>query len=164
MKKIIALAITLFSLHAGIAQEQGAPVSAAPAGGQPEKPRGTKPEMMASRHSKHLQKMLVLTDEQTQKTYQAMLTRFNEVHAAREKAGPNADRKALREQTKPARQKFVQTMHTILTPEQKAKWEQHRRQMKKNAAMRKDAGGNPPPAAGNGDIKKLTDDDDGIEE
>lgn len=160
MKKIIALLVTVCSLSLAVAQEQ----STVTATSQPEKPRGTKPEIMASRHSKHLQKALGLNEEQTTKTYQAMLTRFNEVHAAREKAGPNADHKTMREQTKPARQKFVQTMHGILTPEQKTKWEQHRKQMKKNAAMRKDAGGNPPPTAGDGNIKKLTDDEDGIEE
>lgn len=154
MKKTIALLLTVFSLSFALAQDQ----KTAPGSNQAAAPRGTKPEMMASRHSKHLQKVLALSEEQTQKTYEAMLTRFNEVHAAREKAGPNADRKALREQTKPARQKFVQTMNSILTPEQKTKWEQHRKQMKKNSAA------NAPKPAKDTDLKKLNDDEDGITE
>lgn len=160
MKKIVALLLTVCSLNLALAQEQ----STTQPNTKPETPRGNKPEMMASRHSRHLQKVLGLSEEQTTKTYEAMVIRFNEVHAAREKAGAAADRKTLRAETKPARQKFVQSMHGILTPEQKTKWEQHRKQMKKHATMRKDANGNPPPTAGDGNIKKLTDDEDGIEE
>lgn len=161
MKKTIALLIAVCSLSFASAQEQP---TGAPATGQPQKPNGPKPEMMASRHSKHLQKMLGLSEEQTQKTYTAMLTRFTEAHAIKEKLGPNADKKTAHEQLKPVRQKFVQTMNTILTPEQKTKWEEHRMQMKKNHAMRKDAKGAPVDPAGNGDMKKLTDDDDGMDD
>lgn len=161
MKKLIVLLVAACSMQFALAQEQVAPAGATP---MPQKPRGTKPEMMASRHANHLQKALGLSEEQRTKTYEAMLTRFNAMHAAREKAGPNPDRKALREQTKPIRETFVQTMHGILTPEQKTKWEEHRKKMKANAAKRKNPSGEPSPAAGNGDIKKLTTDDDGIEE
>jgi len=160
MKKTIALLAAICSFAFASAQEQQ---PAAPTTTQPQKANRPKPEMMASRHSQRLKKLLQLSDEQTKKTYDALLTRFTEVHAIREKAG-DADRKVVREQTKPARQKFVQTMNTILTPEQKTAWETHRKEIKKNRQMRKDPKGNPPPTSGNGDIKKLTDDDDGIDE
>ncbi len=161
MKKTIALIAAICSLSIAVAQDQPTTATAAT---QPQKPNKPKPEMMASRHSKHLEKMLGLSAEQTQKTYDAMLTRFTEGHAVREKMGPDADKKAMHEQLKPIRQKYVATMNTILTPEQKTKWEAHRSEMKKNRALRKDAKGNPPPTGGNGDMKKLTDDDDGLDD
>jgi len=157
MKKIILLVAALCSLNMVVAQE----ALTNPGSTAERKPNKPKPEMMAGRHSNHLQKMLGLSDEQKQKTYEAMLTRFNEVHAIKEKAGATTDKKALREQTKPARQKFVQTMNTILTPEQKTKWAEHRAKMK-GSGPNTNMKGTPPPASGNGDIKKLTDDEDGI--
>lgn len=160
MKKLIAVLLTVGTLSVATAQDQKTPP---PANGQ-EQPKGPKPEMMASRHSKHLQKQLGLSDEQTQKVYDAMLVRFNDLHAAREKAGPNADRKVLREQTKPVRQKFIQTMNGILTADQKTKWEAHRKQMKENRMKHRNPDGKGNPPAANGDIKKLADDDDGIDD
>ena len=160
MKKTIALLAAVCSFTFASAQEQTATTAT-----QPQKPTGSKPEMMASRHTKHLEKMLVLNEDQSKKTYDAMLVRFTEAQAIREKAGANADKKALRQQLKPVRQKFVTAMNGILTAEQKTKWEEHRKLVKKNRAARKDMQGNPPPPGGaNGDMKKLTDDDDGIED
>lgn len=162
MKKIIALVAAVLSLSLATAQEQNTATTPV----QTQKPKGPKPEMMAQRHSQHLQKLLALTEDQTKKTYDALLTRFTEGHAIREKAGDNVDKKAMREQLKPVRQKYVQTMGTILTAEQKTKWEEHRKQMKKNRMMRKDANMKTEPAKGdaNGDMKKLTDDEDGLDD
>ncbi|HXB40209.1 MAG TPA: hypothetical protein VNZ49_06675 [Bacteroidia bacterium] len=158
MKKTIAILAAICSLNFVMAQDH---LTAAPGTNQTQKP---KPEMIAARHSKHLQKMLTLTEEQTQKVNDALVIRFTEAQAIKEKAGANADKKTIHEQLKPVRQKFVQTMNTILTPEQKTKWEEHRLQIKKNRAMHKDAKGTPATDGGNGDMKKLTDDEDGMED
>lgn len=169
MKKTIALLAAVCSLTLASAQEQ-APAPGTNTSQQPRK--GPSPEMMAQRHSKHLQKQLGLSDDQTQKTYTAMLTRFQGVQAAREKAGPNPDRKALHSQVKPIRQAYVQTMNGILTADQKTKWEAMRLEMKQKRAqhMSENGKGNPPPPAdnkdnkgGNPDPKKLTDEDDGLD-
>lgn len=156
MKKIIALLAAVCSLTLVNAQDQK---TVSPETTPTQKPKGNRSEMMAMRHSKHLEKTLVLTAEQSSKVYEAMLVRFNDIQAIRQKAGENADKKALKEQVKPVREKFVQTMTGILTPEQKTKWEAHRKQVKKSEMQR--TKGNAPPAAA-GDVKKLTSDDDGI--
>jgi Spy/CpxP family protein refolding chaperone len=158
MKRTIALFAAVLSLACASAQD----LSKSTQGSSEQKPKGPNPEAMASRHSKHLQKLLGLSEEQTQKTHDALLTRFTDARAIREKAGPNADKKALHAQLKPVRQKFVSTMNGILTPEQKTKWEENRAKMKEN--RQKNMGEATPPAGGNNNSKKLADDDDGVDD
>lgn len=157
MKKTIALFAAVLSLTCASAQDQKV---ATPATGQ--QPQGPKPEMMASRHSKHLQNLLGLSEDQTKKTYDALLTRFTEANAIRQKAGPNADKKALHAELKPVRQKFTAAMNGILTPEQKTKWDEHRAKMKENRAKR-NATMNKSSDVSN-EPKKLADDDDGMDD
>jgi hypothetical protein len=157
MKKIITLlfATSLFSL--GQAQE----ANPAPANNQMPKPT---PEQIATRQSTHLQKRLGLTDEQKQKTYQAVLTRTAALQAIHEKYGENGDKKAMRKEAKPIRQQYVQTMTGILTPEQKTKWDEQRLKTKEaHMKHRQQENAPPPPKEGSSDPKKLMDDDDGID-
>ncbi len=158
MKKTIALLVAVCSLTLVNAQDQK---TTNPESNSAQKPKGSRSEMMAMRHAKHLEKTLGLTADQSSKVYDAMLVRFNDIQAIRQKAGENADKKALRAEIKPVREKFVQTMTGILTAEQKTKWEAHRKQVKKSELKRKDPNGQPVPNA-SGDIKKLNSDDDGI--
>lgn len=160
MKKTLVLLSALCSMTFANAQN-AAPASSTTAA-QPQKPNGPKPEMVAQRHSKHLEKALGLTPEQTQKAYDALLIRFTEIQKIRQKYGPEGDKKARHAEVVAVRKNFVQTMNGILTPEQKVKWDEHRKAVKKGKTEHKNANGNPPPASGSNDIKKLTDDDDGI--
>jgi hypothetical protein len=160
MKKIIATILTLGALNIAQAQEQ----TTAPAVNQPAKPANKPtPEQIATRQSMHLQKMLGLSDDQKQKTYQAVLTRASAIQTIRAKYGPEGDKKAMHTEVKPVKEQFVQTMNGILTPEQKIKWEEYRLKMKENRTKNKSVKEGPP-AGGNGDPKKLRGDDDGIDD
>ena len=162
MKKIIATVCMLSALNFVQAQDQPATKTNNPPPGKQGRPT---PEQVATRQSMHLQKMLTLTEDQKQKTYQAVLTRTSAMQAVQAKYGPDADRKAMHKEIKPIKEQFVQTMNGILTPEQKTKWEAQRQKMKENRA--KNGGGKdgpPPPTGGNSDPKKLTGDDDGIDD
>lgn len=155
MKKTIALIAAVCCLSFANAQQ----AKEAPTG-TTATPQGRTPEIMAKRHTKNLQHLLGLSEDQTKKTYDILLVRLTEAKAVRDKAGPDADKKALREQLKPIRLKFITEMNGILTPGQRTKWEEHRAQMKQN---REKANGNTttPPANG---AKKGANDEDGIGE
>ena len=162
MKKLIATVLTLGALHFVQAQEAGAP--GAP--NQMEKAKRATPEQIATRNSMHLQKMLGLTEDQKQKTYQAVLTRTTALQAIRAKYGPEGDKKAMHQEAKPVKEQFVQTMDGILTPEQKTKWEQHRLKMKMRREHNKEMKGDkkPMPPKANEEPQKLMKDDDGIDD
>jgi len=163
MKKILATILTLSVMNLVQAQEQPATKTGNP---PPEKGPKPSPEQAATRQSNHLQKMLSLTEDQKQKTYQAVLTRTTAMQSVRAKYGPDADKKAMHKEVKPIKEQFVQTMNSILTPEQKTKWEAHRLKMKESRAKNRAGkdGPPPPPEGGNADPKKLMNDDDGIDD
>jgi len=158
MKKIIATILTLSALNLVQAQEQTTTVTS----NQPVQQGRPTPEQMATRQSMHLQKMLTLTEDQKQKTYQAMLTRTSAIQAVRTKYGPNGDKKAMQAEVKPIKEQFVQTMNGILTPEQKTKWEENRLKMKEGRAKNNLGKEGPSNGGGNGAPQKLMNDDDGI--
>lgn len=153
MKKTIAIMLALGAFTVARAQEQQ-PVPQ----NQTVTPNKPSPEQMATRHSMHLQKMLGLSDDQKQKTYQAVLARNTAIQSIRAKYGPNGDRKAMHAEAKPVKEQFVQTMNGILTPEQKIKWEEERLKLKENRLKNKQV----TPSGGNGSPQKLTGEDDGI--
>ena len=164
MKKIIALLLATGTLSLANAQE----AQTAPAPQNPQsQPQVSKPspEMIATRNSMHLQKMLGLTEDQKQKTYQAILTRTTTLQSIHAKYGPNGDKKAMHAEAKPVKEQYVQTMNGILTPEQKVKWDENRLKMKerhmKNASPKNDPA---PATGGNGAPQKLMNDDDGIDD
>ncbi len=159
MKKIIATILTISAFNLVLAQEQEKTTS--PATSQPTKVNKPTPEQMATRHSMSLQKVLGLAEDQKQKTYQAILVRTSAIQTIRTKYDASGDKKAMRAEAKPVKEKFVQTMTGILTPEQKTKWEEHRLKMKQNF-MKKDNVSTP--ATGNGTPAKLMSDDDGIDD
>jgi Spy/CpxP family protein refolding chaperone len=169
MKKLIATVLAFGALNLMQAQQATTP---APAQQQPG-PGGPKnrptPEQIATRHSNHLQKTLGLTDDQKQKTYQAILTRTTAMQQIRAKYGPDGDKKAMHAEIKPVREQFVQTMDGILTPDQKTKWTEERQKVKENRMKRRqENGGNngAAPASGTepGKVQKLNSDDDGIDD
>ena len=157
MKKIIATILTLSTLSLAQAQQ----TATATATNQPVKSGRPTPEQMATRQSMHLQKMLGLTEDQKQKTYQAVLTRTSAIQTIRTKYSPDGDKKAMHAEVKPIKEQFVQTMNGILTPEQKTKWEETRLKMKENRA-KNNPNKESPPTGGNGAPQKLMSDDDGI--
>ena len=157
MKKTFVLILAISACSFAQAQQaQTAPASTQ----QQTKPS---PEMMATRHSNHLQKTLGLTEDQKQKVYTAILTRNNAVQTIRAKYGQNGDKKAMHSELKPAKEQFIQTMDGILTPDQKTKWDEYRLKMKENRGKNYNSSGNLPPANGNGAPQKLTNEDDGID-
>ena len=125
MKKIILSVLAVASLQLVQAQNQpaGAPVQ------QQRTPPS--PEQMANRQAKHLQKVLMLTDDQQQKVYQASLTRSN----AMQQLKANGDKKSP--EAKAVRTQYVNDVNAILTPEQQQKWEQYRLQQKQRHEARK---------------------------
>lgn len=159
MKKIIATILTLAALNTMQAQTQGT----APATTQPAKANRPSPEEQAKRHSMHMQKVLGLTDAQTQKVHEATLARASALKTIHEKYGPTGDKKAMHAEAKPVREKFVQTMTGILTPEQKTKWEAERLKVKQHR-QEKHKGTTPAPETGNPAPAKLMGDDDGIDD
>ena len=162
MKKIIASVFALSLLSFANAQDQSAKTSNPPLPGKVMK---ATPEQIATRQSMHLQKMLGLSEDQKQKTYQAVLTRTSAVQAVHAKYGPDGDKKAMHGEVKPIKEQFVQTMNGVLTPEQKTKWEEHRLKFKQRRMQNKEGKqGPPPPAGANADPKKLMGDDDGIDD
>lgn len=159
MKKIIATILTLSALNFAQAQVQTTATAANP----PVKSGRPTPEQMATRQSMHLQKTLGLSEDQKQKTYQAVLTRSLAIETIRTKYGPDGDRQAAQAEVKTIKAQFVQAMNGILTPEQKTKWDEYRLKMKESRAKNKsDKEVSPPTGGGNGGIQKLADEDDGI--
>ncbi len=151
MKKTLLLLAAVCSLNLAVAQNEKAVQTQ----------KATKAEMMASRHTKHLQNMLTLTEEQTTKTHDALLARFTEAQAIREKAGANPDKQALKTQFKSVREKYVTAMNTILTADQKTKWNEQRQRVKNGAPN--NAASNLPNAPKKTEVAPLTNEDDGIE-
>lgn len=156
MKKIIAVILTLGALNFAQAQEQNTATAASP----PVKPGRPTPEQMATRQSMRLQKMLELTEDQKQKTYQAFLTRTSAIQTIRKKHAQDADKKTLRAEVKPIKEQFTQTMNGILTPEQKTKWEEQRLKMKERRASKQQSNQAPNGGGGNGAPQKLMNDDE----
>lgn len=154
MKKTLLLLAVVCSFSFAVAQEQTT---------QRTKPKGTHAEMLANRYAKNLSSTLALSEEQSKKTYDAMLIRFNEIQAIRDQNASANDKATLHQLAKPARQKFVQTMNSILTADQKTKWEAQRSQNNQpNVNM-----GNMPKSAtpkANTDTNNLADDNDGMDD
>ncbi|MGZ3863213.1 MAG: hypothetical protein ACXVPN_12400 [Bacteroidia bacterium] len=130
MKKILVTILTLGALHIAHAQETKTTAAPVPVP-VPSKPRPPKnPEEMAKRQTEHLQKTLGLSDDQKQKVYAATLARATSEKSIREKYANNPDKKAMHGEMKPVNEQFKQTMNSILSDEQKVKWEQERTKRK----------------------------------
>jgi thioesterase domain-containing protein len=146
MKKLILM------LALGIATVSQAQQATPSPTNQSAKPKPN-PEQIASRQSTRMQKTLALTEDQKQKTYQAVLARATSVQAIKSKYGPDADKKAMHSEMKPVHEQFLQTMNGILTPDQKTKWDAERAKMKEKRGKNKTEAGNTAPEE-NSDSKK----------
>ncbi|MGZ3904535.1 MAG: hypothetical protein ACXVC6_12620 [Bacteroidia bacterium] len=150
MKKILASILTLGLLHLAQAQETQTNVAPTPVPVPTSKPRPPKnPEQMAKRQTEHLQKTLGLSEDQKQKVYTATLARANSEKSIRDKYASNPDKKAMHREMKPVNEQFKQTMNSILSDEQKVKWEQERlkrKEMRQHHHNKKFDGQSAPPA------------------
>ncbi len=91
------------------------------------------PEEKAKHQAEKAEKELTLTAEQKTKWQSASLERINANEPMREKMKGSTtpeDRKALRSQAKANDDKFVATVIAFLTPDQKTKFEQLKKDMK----------------------------------
>jgi hypothetical protein len=98
------------------------------------------PEDRAKRSSDRLEKKLSLSAEQKTKVYDFALIRVQKAGAL--KADTTKDKKAKGADMKTIRDEFVSNVNTILTPEQKTKWEQMRAEAKARRQEKRKEGGN----------------------
>lgn len=130
MKKLILSAVALTVLCLG---QMNAQTANAPAANQDQKAPMT-PEQEAAKHATKLTTQLGLNDEQKAKVQALDLDRINANRALRDKeraaANNEEERKTLRQQVKANNDKFQSSVMDILTPEQKTKWEEQKKEMK----------------------------------
>lgn len=124
MKKIIATSIMMFTINMMTVQANGAKVLTTLTVDLKHNPLTA--EQIATRESERMQKTLGLSDEQKKQVYKAALSHANSVKIVRSKYQNNPDKMALRAELKPINQQYKESINSILTDEQKAKWEQER--------------------------------------
>ncbi|MFI5220767.1 MAG: hypothetical protein ACHQK8_00470 [Bacteroidia bacterium] len=90
-------------------------------------------EKRATEHSNHLKVKLGLTPDQQKNVYDLCLQRTQQEDADRAKF--NGDRKALRSARMQNEQNFEASLFKVLTPDQKAKFEQMKEQRKEKRGM-----------------------------
>lgn len=81
------------------------------------------PEQMASRRADKLKSELGLSDAQRSNVYSAILEKINQTRQIKMTYRDSANRKGREKAIQGVRERFDQRMNTILTPEQKTKYE-----------------------------------------
>lgn len=100
------------------------------------------PEKAAERQANKAATELGLTTDQKAKYQAFSLTRITAVRPLREKIKAETDKEKKRAMQKEMHghfQAFNQNVNEILTPEQKTKWEEHKKATKEKNAARKEA-------------------------
>lgn len=140
MKKLILSAIACTALCLGQMNAQTANATGAV---KTQKAEMT-PEQESAKHAAKLTRELGLTEDQKAKVQAYDLERINANAPLKEKAQSAAndtDKKAARQQIKANNEKFEASVQSVLTDDQKAKWETHKKEME---AKRKEKRANGP--------------------
>lgn len=139
MKKLILSAIACTALCLG---QMNAQTASGTAPAKTQKAEMT-PEQESAHHANKLTRELGLTEDQKAKVQAYDLERINANRPLKEKAqsGTDADKQAAHKQVKANNEKFEASVQSILTDDQKAKWETHKKDME---AKRKEKRANGP--------------------
>jgi len=86
------------------------------------------PEQMAAKRADKLKSELGLSDVQRSDVYTAILEKINQTRQVKRMYKDSANRKGREKAIQSVRERFDQRMNTILTPEQKTKYEALRKQ------------------------------------
>lgn len=137
MKKLLII-LAAFSISAGAASAQNAPVNNRhPHTAQANKAQKT-PEQKADQKAKHLAQQLNLSAEQTQKVRQLHLARYQEMQANRAKYATAGKTDARKQEMKASKAKYDAQLKQILSADQYTKYAQLRAdKMQKHQGQRK---------------------------
>jgi periplasmic protein CpxP/Spy len=86
------------------------------------------PEQMAAKRADKLKSELGLSDVQRSSVYSAILEKINQTRQIKQTYKDSANRKGREKAIRSVREQFDSRMNTILTPEQKTKYEALRKQ------------------------------------
>ncbi len=81
------------------------------------------PEQVAAKRADKLKTELGLTDEQRSKVYNAVLEKINKTKEIKQRYKDSSNRKGRDKEIKAVKANFETTMNSILSPEQKTKYE-----------------------------------------
>lgn len=141
MKKLILSAIACTALCLGQLNAQTANAT----GHATTQKAEMTPEQESAKHAAKLTRELGLTEDQKAKVQAYDLERINANAPLKEKAGSSAsdaDKKSAHQQIKANNEKFEASVQALLTDDQKAKWDAHKKDMEAKRKEKRAAGAN----------------------